>query len=267
MTTTVVTGEAVLLQLRPASFVLRAGAALLDGAAALALLALCVWAAGATVLEELDPAAAQATVLTLVVAAVVGAPLAWESAGRGRSPGKLAFGLQVVRDDGGAVRLRHVLVRVLLGVFELWMTLGSVAVLAALFNDRGKRLADMVAGTRVVIARQPKVPPPLPAVPEGMTGWAAVADVGRVPDALAASVTQFLRHAPRTPPATRARTAQRLASELAPFVVPGPPPGADLEEFLLAVMAERRNRDYAQLLRRRQAAETAARRLRTLPYA
>ncbi|MDI3330389.1 MAG: RDD family protein [Micrococcus sp.] len=267
MTTTVVTGEAVVLQLRPASFVVRAGGALLDGLVILAVFLLCVWGLAATIFEGLDPAATQATVLTLVVACLVGLPLAWEAVSRGRSPGKLAFGLRVVRDDGGAIRLRHALVRVLLGVFELWMTLGSVAVLSALFNERGKRLADMVAGTRVVIERHPSVPPPLPGVPGTMTGWAAVADVGRIPDALAASVAQFLRNAPQVPPATRTATADRLAAQVAPFVAPGPPAGASMEEFLLAVMAERRNRDYAQLVRQQQAAGAAAGRMRSLPYA
>lgn len=266
MTTTVVTGEAVVLQLRPASFVVRAGGALLDGLVILAVFLLSVWALAATIFEELDPAATQATVLTLVVACLVGLPLAWEAVSRGRSPGKLAFGLRVMRDDGGAIRLRHALVRVLLGVFELWMTLGSVAVLAALFNERGKRLADMVAGTRVVIERQPSVPQPLPGVPGTMTGWAAVADVGRIPDALAASVTQFLRHAAQVPPVTRNATASRLAAQVAPFVAPGPPPGATTEEFLLAVMAERRNRDYAHLTRQQQSTGAAAGRMRSLPY-
>jgi uncharacterized RDD family membrane protein YckC len=266
MTTTVVTGEAVVLQLRPASFVVRAGGALLDALVILAVFLLSVWGLAATIFEELDPAATQATVLTLVVACVVGLPLAWETVSRGRSLGKLAFGLRVVRDDGGAIRLRHALVRVLLGVFELWMTFGSVAVLAALFNERGKRLADMVAGTRVVIERQRRVPAPLPGVPESMTGWAAEADVGRIPDALAASVTQFLRNASRVPPVTRNTTAARLASQVAPFVAPGPPAGATMEEFLLAVMAERRNRDYAQLTRQQQSSGAAAGRMRSLPY-
>jgi uncharacterized RDD family membrane protein YckC len=267
MTTTVVTGEAVVLQLRPASFVVRAGGALLDGLVIAAVLLLSVWALAATIFEELDPAATQATVLSLVVACVVGLPLAWETLSRGRSPGKLTFGLRVVRDDGGAIRLRHALVRVLLGVFELWMTLGSVAVLATLFNERGKRLADMVAGTRVVIERQPGIPRPLPGVPGTMTGWAAVADVGRIPDALAASVIQFLRNAAQVPPVPRNATASRLAAQVAPFVAPGPPPGATMEEFLVAVMAERRNRDYAQLTRQQQSADTAGQRMRSLPYA
>jgi uncharacterized RDD family membrane protein YckC len=266
LSATVVTGEAVVLQLRPASFVVRAGGALIDAVATVLVFLGAIWALGATIFEELDPAAVQAVVLTLVVACLVGVPLAVETLSRGRSLGKLVFGLRVVRDDGGAVRLRHSLVRVLLGIFELWMTLGSVALIASMLNERGKRLADMVAGSRVVIERQRAVPAPLPGVPEPLRGWAEVADVGRLPDPLVASVTQFLRQSRSVPPAVRHQTAQRLAAHVAPFVAPGPPAGVGMEDFLLAVVAERRNRDYRLLAARKQAADAAADRLHALPF-
>ncbi|MCY1157769.1 MAG: hypothetical protein MOP51_790, partial [Citricoccus sp.] len=48
---------------------------------------------------------------------------------------------------------------------------------------------------------------------------------------------------------------------------PGPPADATMEEFLLAVMAERRNRDHAQLTRQQRATDGAAGRMRSLPYA
>src|SRR5699024_2584675 len=108
------------------------------------------------------------------------------------------------------------------GVFELWMTAGSVALLAALFTERGKRLADMVAGTQVVLERQRRVPPPLPGVPESMRQWAEVADVGRLPDRLVASVTQFLRQSSTVPPAVRDQTAARLVAQVVPYVAPAP---------------------------------------------
>ncbi|MFC4371731.1 RDD family protein [Citricoccus nitrophenolicus] len=266
MSTTVVTGEAVVLQLRPASFVIRAAGALIDGIALVLVFLGVLWVLGQTILEQLDPAAMQATILTLVVGMLVGGPLAVETLSRGRSLGKLVFGLRVVRDDGGAVRLRHSLVRVLLGIFEIWMTFGSVALIASMLNERGKRLADMVAGTQVVVERQQRVPPPLPAVPEPMRTWAEVADVGRLPDALVASVTQYLRHARSVPPTVRAQTAGRLAAQVAPFVTPGPPAGVTLEDFLLGVVAERRNRDYRMLTRRRERSEASAERLHALPF-
>ena len=51
------------------------------------------------------------TVLTLV-----GYPLVFESATRGRSLGKMAMGLRVVSDDGGPERFRQALFRALAGV-------------------------------------------------------------------------------------------------------------------------------------------------------
>lgn len=266
MSTTVVTGEAVVLQLRPASFVVRAAGALIDAIVlALAYLGV-VWVLSTVILTRLDPAAVQATALTLLVGMLVGVPLAVEVLSRGRSLGKLVFGMRVVRDDGGAIRVRHSLVRVLLGVFELWMTAGSVALLAALFTERGKRLADMVAGTQVVLERQRRVPPPLPGVPESMRQWAEVADVGRLPDRLVASVTQFLRQSASVPPAVREQTAARLVAQVVPYVAPGPPAGVGLEDVLLGVVAERRNRDYRVLLARREHSEAAADRVHALPF-
>jgi uncharacterized RDD family membrane protein YckC len=264
--TTVVTGEATVLQVRPASFVVRAGGALIDAAATGLLLVAALFVLGATVFEELDPAAVQAVVLTLVLAGLVGVPLAVETLSRGQSLGKLVFGVRVVRDDGGSVRLRHSLVRVLVGVFELWMTLGSVALIASMLNERGKRLGDMVAGSMVVVERQRPVPDPLPGVPDPMLRWAEVADVGRLPDALVASVTQFLRQAGSVPPAVRHQTAERLAGHAAPFVSPGPPAGVGMEDFLLAVVAERRNRDYRLLSGRHRTAAAAAARMHALPF-
>lgn len=264
MTTTVVTGEAVVLQLRPATFISRAAGALID-----ALVIAVVLFALVVIFPEpmdLDPAAAQAVVLAMVVGLLVGLPVLWEALSRGRSPGKWALGLRVVRDDGGAVRLRHVVVRVLVGVFELWLTAGSVATVAALLNERVKRLGDMAAGTQVIVERQPKAPPPLPGVPARLEPWAQVADIGRVPDALAVAITRFLRQAPSMSVPGRRATAARLLADVGAFVTPGPPAGTDPEDFLLAIVAERRNRDYRILTARHARAEAAAGRVSTLPY-
>ena len=40
---------------------------------------------------------------------------------RGRTLGKLAMGLRAVRDDGGPIRLRHAVVRALVGFVEIWL--------------------------------------------------------------------------------------------------------------------------------------------------
>lgn len=263
-TPTLVTGEAVVLNLRPAPLVLRAAAALIDVVLLLVALFLLVGYVVAPAVDRMDPAAAQATVLTVVVGMLVGVPLLWETASRGRSPGKLALGLSVLRDDGGAVQLRHVTLRALTGFLELWMSVGSVALVASMLNSRGKRLGDMAAGTTVVLTRRPQPRPELPPLPERLRPWAQVADIGRLPDDLALAVTRFLRQAPAMPLQNRHLTAQRHVAAVGPHVTPGPPPGTDPEEFLVAVIAERRDRDLQVLTARRERSDRAAERIRSL---
>src|SRR5919202_6781735 len=122
----VVTGEAVALELRPASFATRALAVALDLlvmlAAGIAVVLVLGWA-----LPDLDDAAGRAVGILVLVGVLVGLPVTVETLTRGRSLGKLAAGLRVVRDDGGPIRLRHALVRALLAILEIIATFGSVA--------------------------------------------------------------------------------------------------------------------------------------------
>ena len=60
----------------------------------------------------------------------------------------MALGLRVVRDDGGPIRFRHALVRGLVGVVEIWLTVGAVALVVSLASSQGKRLGDFLAGHR-----------------------------------------------------------------------------------------------------------------------
>ncbi len=97
----------------------------------------------------------------------MGGPIAVETLSHGRSLGKMACGLRVVRDDGGPIRFRHSLVRGLIGVIEILMTFGVVACIASLVSARGRRLGDVFAGTLVVRERVPApaagfLPPPPP---------------------------------------------------------------------------------------------------------
>lgn len=259
-----VTGEAVVLNLRPAPLVMRAAAALIDAIVlVIALFVLTVFVVGPAV-ERMDPAAAQATLLSFVIAVLVGAPLLWETFSHGRSLGKLALGLQVMRDDGGAIQFRHAALRALTGFLELWMTASALALLVSMFNTRGKRLGDMAAGTTVLLVRQSRRRPELPPLPGRLGPWSEVADLGRLPDDLALAVTRFLRQAPQMTPAHREMTAQRLVAAVGPYVTPGPPPGIHPEEFLVGVIAERRDRDHQILLARRARSDRAAERIRAL---
>ena len=259
----VVTGEAVQLELRPASFLTRALALALD---AVVLLVLGV---GAGLLVDLattglDDTGLSAVWLLFGVLLVVGVPTAWEALSRGRSPGKAAAGLRVVRDDGGPVRVRQALVRALLGVVELFATAGSVAVIASLVSPRGERVGDLLAGTYVVRERTPSARAAPLVVPPELVGWVATADIGRLPDDLAGTARRVLGRLDRLHPDSRARLLGELQARVLPLVSPPPPPGTPAEQVLTAVLAERRERDLVRLTAARERRDSLARESRRL---
>jgi uncharacterized RDD family membrane protein YckC len=246
ITEDLVTGEAVVLDLRPASFLTRTMAIILDAVILIAIyvgvsIGLSVVVSGA------DEAAAAAITLVSSLGVFLGVPAAVETFTRGRSIGKLAAGLRVVRDDGGPIRARHAVIRALLGVLELWLAFGSIALIASLANRRGKRLGDMLAGTFVVRERTPSAAVTVAVMPPRLAAWAAGSDLGRVPDRLALAARQFLSRATRLHPGSRQRLGLSIAHELASYVAPAPPPGTHPEEFIAAVLAERRRRDLDRL--------------------
>lgn len=262
--TTVVSGEAVVLDLRPATFIQRAAGLLIDLVVYAVAAIVLVMLAGVFGLDQAGEATVQAVALTLVVTVLVILPWLWETLSRGKSVGKWVMGLRVLRDDGGAIRSRHALLRTLTGVLEIWMLAGSVALLVSISHERGKRLGDLAAGTTLVVERAPKIPPPLPGVPEYMRSWADSADIGRVPDELAVAITRYLRQAPKMSPAGQAHLSQQLLVAVSPWISPPPPVEAGVNDVLLAVVAERRNRDYRILARRREEAAQRAEQLRAV---
>lgn len=262
----ILTGEGVLLDARPASFASRLLAALLDllvvGAVTFGIV-VAMSALGA----EVSAAAGRALLVVALVTVLVVLPTTVETLTRGRSLGKLAVGIRIVRDDGGPVRFRHALVRALTGVGELWLAFGSVALITSLLNDKGKRVGDIVAGTYAVRVRGAQRALPPVAMPYELAGWARDADMRRLPDGLALAARQFLGRAQTLHPASRVRLGHELAGQAERHVAPPPPPGTHPERFLAAVLAERRDRELAAARRaaRVDAAEAAL--VRRLPHA
>ncbi len=238
-----VSGEAVVLDVRLAKLPTRAVARLLDLLIQLALGAAVVLGLSAFLGFDLDSDAATATVLVLVVLLLVGYPLIFETLTRGRTPGKMALGLRIVRDDGGASGFRHALVRSLVGVLEIWITYGVVAMIASMVSSKGKRLGDQAAGTVAVRERVPRQASAAVVMPPQLAPWAATLEMSRLPDGLALSARQLLGRAPDLDPGVRAQLAQQLAVEVGRFTAPPPPYGCPPEAFLAAVLAERRRRD------------------------
>ncbi len=73
-----------------------------------------------------------------------------EMATGGRSLGKAAVGLRVVRDGGGALTLRASLARNLLRLADVLPSSYLVGLIAMVASREGKRLGDLVAGTVVL---------------------------------------------------------------------------------------------------------------------
>jgi uncharacterized RDD family membrane protein YckC len=233
------TGEAVALDLRPTSFILRAAGAMIDFVAYFGLWLLILLAVSSPVVSGfLDEASAKAVTLTALVFCLVIAPTAVETLTQGKSLGKLAVGARIVRDDGGSIGLRHAFIRSLTGVLEVFSTFGGIASITALLNGRVKRIGDLLAGTYSQNERVSKITPPVYGVPVELLGWAAIADVARMPDGLSRRIAQFLRQASRLTPDARDRLSRSLAAEASVFV--SPLPSANAELFLAAGAAVRR---------------------------
>jgi uncharacterized RDD family membrane protein YckC len=240
------TGEAVALDLRPASFALRAGGAVIDiAASAIAYVVLLM--AFFIPAGQLGVEAAWGTffsIASLVLAFVV-LPCMVETLTRGKSLGRLAVGARIVRDDGGAAGFRHAAIRALVGVLEFLLTLGGLAALVGILSPRSKRLGDHLAGTYAQYERAPRVATPIFGMPLELMGWAQVADVARMPDPLARRIAAFLASARDFDPARRSYLAQQLAHEASAYV--SPLPAVDPELFLAGVTVARRDRETRAL--------------------
>lgn len=91
-------------------------------------------------------------VLVIVVPVLLYNPL-FEIFFNGQSLGKRARHLRVVRLDGTRPRVGDYLLRWLLGLIEIDICLGIIALIARLASRRGQRLGDLAAGTTVVNLR------------------------------------------------------------------------------------------------------------------
>jgi uncharacterized RDD family membrane protein YckC len=242
----VLTGEAVALDVQPIGFFLRGLGTLIDLLLGVAIFVLFAFVASWLIgLSLLDAVAVPILAVTMLVLVTVVIPTVIETMTRGRSLGKLAVGGRIVRADGGASGFRQAFIRALVGVLEIWLTLGAVAAMVGAFTPRSQRLGDLMAGTYSERTRTPRLPPPAPGVPPPLAAWAAVADVARLPDRLARRIAQFTQNAEAMQPPARARLAASLAAETAAHV--SPVPAVDGETFLRAVVAVRRDRELRAL--------------------
>ncbi|NMA75979.1 MAG: RDD family protein, partial [Actinomycetales bacterium] len=191
-----ITGDAVLLDLRTASFATRMLAAMIDGVIQLLLLVggtvAMAWSAARA---DLDDGFVAAGIVSMSVLAYVGYPVLCEMLLRGRSVGRLVMGTRVVRDDGGPVHVRQSVLRAVMAMLEIWSTTGAIALTCSVIDRRSRRVGDLLAGTMVIQERMRDVEPLRAEVPVPLQDWVHGADVGRLPLTLMQDIRSFLPRA------------------------------------------------------------------------
>jgi uncharacterized RDD family membrane protein YckC len=256
----VVTGDAVVVEVQIAQLPVRAVSIFID-----VIIIFVAYLTGlllsAAAFSQFDDALVTAFLIIFTVLALVGYPVIFETATRGRTLGKMAMGLRVVSDDGGPERFRQALFRALASVVEIWMFFGGPAVICSLLSSKGKRIGDVFAGTVVISERGPKLEPP-PAMPPTLAWWASSLQLSGLRPETANLARQFLSRATQLHPQVRDQMAYRIASEVAAQISPPPPPGTPPQYMLAAVLAERHRRE---LVRMRPAAPPAPPPLAPMP--
>lgn len=253
-----VNGEAVEVDVRYARLGSRAIALMIDITlqliAALVLFILVMALAPIAFGDLADEALLSALSIGVLVTVFLAYPTLTETLTNGRSPGKRAMGLRVVRADGGPIRLRHAATRALVGLAIEWpglimpLVTWVVSMLTMLFSPQGRRLGDLAAGTFVVHERSASEWGWMPAMPPQLAAWAATADLNGIDDDLALAARHFLARVRELRPPHRDRFAQSLAAEMSARIPQMSPPGAPPWMLLAAVLAERRRRATGQVL-------------------
>jgi len=262
-----VSGEAVEFDIRIARLGSRTLALLVDILAQIGLTFVLYMAAALVLLGGLrfgltDTALLVAAITIIFILVFIGYPAVLETLTGGRTLGKLAMGLRVVRDDGGPIRFRHALTRALVRTTLEWpgVLLAPVTWVVSLWtmlvNPQGKRLGDLMAGTIVIHERTPASWGWVPAMPPRLAAWARTLDLTGLDDDLALAVRHYLARNREIREPARSRLGFGLASEVAAATTPPAPPGTPGWAYLAAVLAERNRRAVRRLARARAATAT-----------
>jgi uncharacterized RDD family membrane protein YckC len=162
--------------------------------------------------------------------------IALETWNRGRSIGKLAAGLRVVRAGGEPEGFLTAAVRNFLRIVDFLPAFYVVGVISILVTSRNQRLGDLAAGTLVVRERRQAVTPAATYLPPPGGAPFLEWDVSGVSVDDVATLRQFLERRVSLSPGARAHLATDLAARVRPKVV-GAPEGWHPESFLEAVVA------------------------------
>jgi uncharacterized RDD family membrane protein YckC len=179
----------------------------------------------------------QAAFSILAFLIIFGYDVAFEVANAGRTPGKMATGLRVLRRDGRPVDFLTSAVRNILRIVDFLPVLYVVGTVMIVVTRQHQRLGDVAAGTIVVRERRATIPavplPPQAALPDGsFLAW----DVSAVSADEVATVRRFLERRYSVTAAARHQLGWELSSRLR-HKVTGPHETWPPEPFLEGVVA------------------------------
>ena len=234
MSSGVITPEAVVLELPTAGVATRAFARLVDLTVQVAIFGVLI-----NVVFLATSIGVSATLLGLSVGFVVlfVVPIGMEILWRGRSVGKAIFGLRVVGRDGAPETPRQAVVRGLVALIDIYLSLGSVALISATFSASAQRPGDLSAGTVVIRARSGSLSrtPIAFHAPYGYEAYVLSLDVGALEDEEFSLIREYLLRVSELAPEPRRELAQRLAESTRRRIrhtLPGP---IDPEVWLVCV--------------------------------
>ena len=236
----IVTPQGVVLDLETAGIGHRAVSRALD------MLIIIAVGAGIFALSGLLPETA-GFVFVLVVGFLwgFGYSIVSETFFRGRTVGKMVVGLRVVTLEAGPVGFRESFIRSLFQIVDILASLGSVALLTAMFTPRSQRLGDLAAGTFVIV--DPRVLTHAPAVPftppMGTEVIVAEMDVSKLRPEQERVIRSFLLRIADLSPAARFDFGFRLAQSISRYLGHPDQYGLPPETYLVAVMAARQLRE------------------------
>jgi uncharacterized RDD family membrane protein YckC len=230
----VITPEAVVLELPTAGVATRAFARLVDLVVQLLVFAVLANVFFLTAVVGVSPVLI-GLLLGFVTLFVV--PIGMEIVWRGRSVGKAMFGLRVVGRDGAPESPRQAVVRGLVALIDLYASLGSVAIVSAMFSGATQRAGDLAAGSVVIRSRSASVSatPIAFHAPAGYEHYVASLDVGALEDEDFSLIREFLMRVKELGGVERRQLAVRLAEATRDRIHHQLPSSVDPEIWLICV--------------------------------
>ncbi|HEX3550079.1 MAG TPA: RDD family protein [Candidatus Elarobacter sp.] len=215
------TGEAVAIRYELAGLGSRFLAVVVDGIAQVAIVVViaiaAAFAAPVLALLPFGNKALGAWLIALLVAVLFLIFFGWfiifEIWWSGRTPGKRALGLRVLRDGGFPIDAGAAVIRNLLRIAEVALGFYTFSAISALISKENKRLGDFAAGTIVVRDRADAVPDL-----DAYLSRPARADTG-LAESDRVLIQRFLARRAALERYARARLASRIADRVRPTLV------------------------------------------------